>query len=77
MRSCGDKAAHLYVLINVILNALKLEFMLDYYYWAPDSHPVLVLSNLLHLEPLGTLALGHLSGDLEYKKNLFNSAQTQ
>lgn len=42
--------------------------MLDKYYWAPHSHPVLVLADLLHLKPLGTFALSHLSGDLGYKK---------
>lgn len=29
-----------------------------------ETYPVLVLSNLLHLEPLGALTLGHLPGDL-------------
>lgn len=29
------------------------------------THPVLVLPDLLHLEPFSTLTLSHLSGDLQ------------
>ena len=29
-----------------------------------ETYPVFVLPNLLNLEPLGTLTLGHLPGDL-------------
>lgn len=32
-----------------------------------QTHPVLVLSYLLHLEPLGTFTLSHLPGDLQIK----------
>lgn len=31
---------------------------------SPLPYPVFVLADLLHLKPLGTLALGHLPGDL-------------
>lgn len=36
--------------------------------WPPLPYPVFVLADLLHLEPLGTLALGHLPGDLPAAK---------
>lgn len=32
--------------------------------WPPLPYPVFVLADLLHLKSLGTLALGHLPGDL-------------
>lgn len=34
----------------------------------PLHYPVFVLADLLHLKPLGTLALGHLPGDLHRRE---------